>query len=305
MSEQNYCFITEIKQLHHLPMTAFEEQLKNHSGHYCKIRHQPFTAEEMSDYMTWLVSSSEDNTIHRFHPEDIPSMLVGTDITKIGTRLISNPKDKDALKALIAQYETHTESCFFPKNQDITACRMLRYMPSYWHTNGYFEMYYAFSGNTPILFEHETLVMVPGTVLIVPPSTVQVCTCPSDDSIVFSFTIRSSTFSKVFLEHLSSQNLMSLFFMQALNGTSTTSYLRFDTGRDSAVEGLLYYINCEFRSDNAYSQQMLNSLMSTFFLLLLQRYEDTAQISKKSSLLWKPEFITLFHYIQSHYTTVT
>lgn len=305
MDIQDFHFISDIENLHHLPMTAFETQLTKCAKCYGKEKEHAFTAEEMSEYMTWLVNSYEDETNREFLPKDIPSMLVGTDISEIGTRLLHNPKDKAALKELTAQYETQTESYFFPKNQDITASRLLRYMPLYWHTNCYFEMYYAFAGNTPILFENETVSMTPGTVLIVPPSTVQACTCSSDDSIVFSFTLRASTFSQVFFKHLSKQNVMSLFFMQALNEDSTTPYLRFDTGGDLAVEGLLYYISCEFHSDNAYRSQMLNSLMSTFFLLLLQHYEDTAQISKRSSLLWKPEFLSLFHHIQAHYTSVT
>jgi len=305
VNKQLYRFPNDIEALHHLPMTAFEEQLKNRYKQYIKEQQHIFTAEEMKDYMTWLVNSSSENTVPRFNAEDIPSMLIGTNINSIGIRLLYNSMDKKALKLLTSQYDTQTEPYFFPKDQDITSCRVLRYMPSYWHQNSFFEVYYAFSGNTPIFFEHETFIMTPGTVLIIPPFVTQACTCSSDDSVIFSFTIRSSTFSKVFMKQLSAQNLMSLFFRQALNGTNTTSYLQFSTDSDLLIEGLLCYIDHQFRSDNLYRSQVINSVMSTFFFVLLQKFEHTARLSKKSSLSWKPEYIPLFHYIQNHYATVT
>lgn len=298
----DFCY-KDVCNLHNLPMTLIEKQLKIHYKKYMQNSEHIFTSEEMKDYMTWLIHSSINKK--SFSTDEIPSMLIDTDITQIGIRLLNNAKDKDALKLLTAQYETQTESYFFPKNQDITTCRILRYMPSYWHKNSFFEVYYAFSGNTPIYFEKETLVMTPGTVLIIPPYTMQACGCLSDDSVVFSITIRSSTFSKIFVEQLSHQNLMSLFFKQALNGTGTTSFLYFHAEQDITIENLLCYIDREFRSDDCYRVQIINTSMSLFFLLLLQKYENSARVSTKNSLSWKPVYLSLFHYIQEHYATIT
>lgn len=122
---------------------------------------------------------------------------------------------------------------------------------------------------------------------------------------MFFYMIRSSTFSRIFWNQLSNQSLMSLFFKQALGGKNSTAYLRFETDRDLAIETLLHAIFQEYNTHAPYSAQMTNSLMSTFFLYLLQNYEQTALVSKNSKLHWKPEFAAIFAYIQQHYQTVT
>lgn len=295
----------DLDVLHHLPMTILEEQLKRCALRRPELKHRVLSAAEMSDYIIWLVETFGADVGSILLPKDIPPMLTGGDVAKLGYHIMQNPGDKKALEELTALYETPMESHFFQESQDISTNRFLRYLPAYWRVDHYFEVYYAFSGQCPVMFEHETVMMEPGTVLIIPPSIMKACTCPSDDCVVHFYMIRSSTFSQVFLNSLSDHNLMSLFFRQALSEHSNTAYLRFDTGQDSSIESLLHYIYCEYISDGSYSSQMLNSLMSTFLLLLLQRYENTAQISKKSNFHWKPEFAAMFNYIQTHYQSVT
>ena len=45
--------------------------------------------------------------------------------------------------------------------------------------------------------------------------------------------------------------------------------------------------------------------MSSFFLCLLQEYEDTAQISRRSDFAWKPEYAEILSYLQDHFRSVT
>ena len=93
--------------------------------------------------------------------------------------------------------------------------------------------------------------------------------------------------------------------MQALGGKNNTSYLRFETKQDIAIEALLYSIYQQYTAGIPYSAQMTNSLMGAFFLYLLQNYEQTALVSKKSKFHWKPEFAEIFSYIQEHYQSIT
>ena len=57
------------------------------------------------------------------------------------------------------------------------------------------------------------------------------------------------------------------------------------------IELLLYAIYQEYNKNQKYSAQLINSLMSSFFLCLLQRHEDTAQVPRYSGFSWKPEFV--------------
>ncbi len=48
----------------------------------------------------------------------------------------------------------------------------------------------------------------------------------------------------------------------------------------------------------------MNSMMTTFFLLLLQRYEGTARLPRSENFYWKHEFSAILSYIQANYSCV-
>ena len=86
-------------------------------------------------------------------------------------------------------HETAPESNTFAAGQDITICRPLRYLPPYWHTSDYFEVYYIFSGTCPVHFEKETVILEPGDVIIVLPFTKTATTFTSDDVVLLDIMI--------------------------------------------------------------------------------------------------------------------
>lgn len=45
--------------------------------------------------------------------------------------------------------------------------------------------------------------------------------------------------------------------------------------------------------------------MSTFFLFLLQGYENTARISRHSSFHWNNQFADILRYLETHFETLT
>lgn len=182
---------------------------------------------------------------------------------------------------------------------------MMRYMPAHWHTSDSFELYYVFSGECPIHFPEETVVCHPGSVLIAAPGALHATPCYGDDRVLITSIIRASTFEQVFWNQLNSQNLMSVFFRQALHQGNPAAYLWFDAPRDRELEDLLTHIRRELEQGLSYSSQMANTLMSAFFILLLRRYEQTAQLPRTGNLRWKREFTSLFQYIQDHAATTS
>ena len=298
-------YLNALEELHHPPMTLIENGLK-----YCWELHgclhgRVLTGDEMAEYMLWMIDNFGEIRELEQEQVTVPAMLQGGGISRIGQQLLLNSKDIDARKALAALYDSPQETRFFLEGQDISAGVFLRYLPAYWRKDEYFEIYYVFSGACLVSFEREMVTLQPGSVLIVPPDTQKACTCPRDDSMVYFFMIRKSTFSQVFWSQLSSHNLMSHFFRQALIGESRAPYLRFETGQDIGIESLLYAIYREYNKSRKYSAQLTNSLMSSFFLCLLQEYEETARISKYSGFSWKPEFAEILEDIQGNYQTVT
>lgn len=297
-------YMDQIALLHQLPMTSLEVQLKRCKDIDPSYHERVLSPEEMSQYFSWMSTTFGGKADFRFSADDI-SMITGGNVAKASQKILQNPRNRKALAEITDTFLQPTEEQFFSEQQSTSVSRFLRHMPAYWKDSDSFEVYYVFSGTCPVWFEDEVVALTPGSVLLIPPGTVRACNCPEDDCVMFFYMIRSSTFSKIFWEQLSDQSLMSLFFKQALGGKNNTTYLRFETGSDSTIEMLLYSIFQQYCADNPYSAQMTNSLMGTFFLYLLQNYEQTALVSKNSKLHWKPEYASLLSYIHGHYQTVT
>lgn len=263
------------------------------------------TPEEMSRYMSWLIEQYEKEPLLEISFSDIPSLLNSAEIISISKELTGHKAAPDIQNKLFSLIEAPGESKFFDYQQDITAGRFFRYLPAYWNTDEHFLIYYVFTGEMQVMFEQETLTLKTGSVLFIPPGINKACTCPNDDTNAFFFMIRQSTFSKVFWAHLSAQNLMSFFFRRALSGENNLSYLLFDTGCDPSMESLLYTIYKEYSRNGVYSTQLVNSLMSTFFLFLLQGYEGTAQISRHNGFHWNCQFANILRFLETHFETLT
>lgn len=293
-----------LENLRHPTMTVLECQLKHALECRPEFQGRVLSSDEMYAYMADLIRTSQNTSFAAFHPIDLPPMLRGG-IDEMGRHLLENPDDSEARQKLASLLGSPLESRFFMENQDISAGKFLRYLPAYWRSDDYFKVYYVFSGQCPVSFDQESLSLVPGQVLIIPPGILEACNCPFDDCAVLFYMIRRSTFSQVFLSHLTSENLMADFFRRALNDQSASPYLLFETGQDPMLERLLYEIFSQYNRDDSYSSQLLNPLMNSFFLFLLQRYEHTARISPHSGIRWKQEFSEILRHIQTHYATVT
>ena len=285
--------------LHKLPLTQLEQALKAVYLTRQDIHDRVLSAEEMQQYYTWMATSFDVPISFR------EAITMDGDIGQLGRHLLQNPKDIATLTHLTSLYEASPESNTFAADQDITICRPLRYMPPYWHTSEYFEVYYIFSGLCPVHFEKETVYLEPGDIIIVPPFTKTATSFTSDDVVLLDIMMRSSTFRQVFLEQLTPSNLMTMFFTKALSGGDSASYLRFQTGLNDGLEYLLVSIYNASTEKDPYSASMRNPLMSTFFLQMLKEYEHVAQISAQSTLHWKAEFAEILLYIQKNYRTVT
>lgn len=288
-----------------LSMTQLEQKLK-----YClslrpDIAKKVLTAEELTEYQQWISSTFANESRIRFSSSEVTAF---PNISRSHHNLQQMQSYSGSNPVTGPEYvhrDIITENQEILTNYDISVGRMLRYFPSHWHANDSFEIYYALSGTCPIYFKDEVINVKPGTVLIIAPSVLHASPCYSDDSVLLYYLVRSSTFDRVFWDQFSSENLMSAFFRQALSSQHTTAYLHFETGDDSGIKTLLYRIYQEYCLAERYGSQMLNALMSEFFVLLLRRYEGTARLPRTKDFYWKHEFSAILTYIQSNFASAT
>lgn len=291
-----------INQLRNPKMTALETELKKRYLNRPDMSGKVLSNEEMAEYVLWMVDTA---AVDPRNPDMAFPDMVTDEVSKIAEAVRINPADAETKKRLRELYMTSGETGFFNAARDISCGRFLRWLPAYWRKDEYFEVYYAFSGDSPVCFENETVILRSGNVLLIPPGIIKACTLPADDCSVLFFMIRQSTFSNVFWSHLSRQNLMSHFFRTALSGERKIPYLKFETGCDAWIETLLLKLYTECSGQKIYSARLTNALMSSFFLSLLQDYEDTASVSRSSGMHWKPEFSDILRYVEENYADVT
>lgn len=284
------------------PMSSLEQELKNVYTVRKDIHSKVLTTDELQEYYAWMARNFASSVNKQSYS---PTTVMEGNIGLLTQRLIDDPTDTDALNRLSSLSKAALESNNFADGHDIVICQPLRYLPPYWHTSDYFEVYYVFSGPCPVYFENETVVLEAGDVIIIPPFTKNATSFVSDDVVLLDIMIRSSTFRQVFLEQLTPSNLMTMFFTKALSSSENSSYLRFQTETDEALEQILFSMYTASLARDPYSARMRNPLMSTFFLLLLKKYEHVAQTSSQSNLHWKKGFAEILIHIQTNYRTVT
>lgn len=295
--------MTKLTPLSNLPMTILEEMLKDCLAQRPDVQDHILTSEELTAYIRWMAKAYGRSS--NLSISDIPVRPHGSRISELADRMLSDPANDQILSLLSSGISKQSEDRYILVDHDISVGRMFRYMPSHWHTNSYFEIYYAFSGDCPIHFQDEIISLKQGTVLIVAPSAVHASPCFSDDSVLVYYMVRTSTFDQVFWNQIPSDSLMATFFRQALSGQHPSSYLHFETGDDEDIHRLLLQIYHEFYLDEPYKAQLMNALMSTFFILLLRRYEGTARLPRTDDFFWKHEFSAILSYIQANFATVT
>ena len=282
-------------------MTQLEQQLKQCFLSRPDIQNHILTAEELGAYIGWMVETFGGKV--RLDSSELASTQNDTALGKMGRRILENPNDKQALKAITEGYATQQEERYIISDHDISTSQILRYMPAHWHNNEYFEVYYANSGDCPVYFPNETVHLKTGAVMIVAPKMQHATPCYHDEAVLTCYSIRSSTFEKVFWNQIPSENLLATFFRRALDGTVPNSYLHFETNADPDIARLLRQIYHEHMDALPYNAQMMNALMTACFLLLLRRYEGTARLPRTENFFWRHEYSALLSHIQSQFAT--
>lgn len=289
----------------HLPMTQLEVMLKYYLLQNPDMEQKILFSSEYSQYLSWMAKDHEIRQSKHYTLDTVPILISDPLHRRLAERAMKDAGDTQAFFQLAASYETQNEDQHILADYDISVGRMLRYMPAQWHSADHFMIYYAQSGSTTVRFQNDTVILKPGAVLIVAPHVVHANLCFKDDSVVWYFLLRASTFDRVFWSPLSQNTLMSSFFRQSLSGEVSTAYLYFDTFSDREIAWLVHKITTEFAEANAYRAQMLNTMMHGFFILLLRKYEGTARLPCRKDFYWKHEFSGIFSYIQANYASTS
>lgn len=193
----------------------------------------------------------------------------------------------------------------FPKNNDVIISKHLRYSPCFIHTHSFFEIIYVLNGSCQNKISDITLEMKKGDVCIISPNTIHALSVFNDDCIVINLLVRSTTFEKSFFGILKSNDILSSFFSHALYSSNSESYLLFTKQNDVSTINSVLEMYTEFNSNSKYSDRMLTSMMSSFFIRLLRTDAKNIIVPMSSGTSSDRNIIYILNHIFSNYNEIT
>jgi len=168
-----------------------------------------------------------------------------------------------------SQKESMNEK-MFPKSNDVIVSKHLRYSPCFLHTHSFFEIVFILNGSCTNKVSDTILKMNTGDVCIIAPNTIHALSVFSDDCIAINLLVRATTFEKSFFEILKTNDVLSSFFSRALYSSNSQSYVLFTEQTDQRIMYSVIEMYHEFNSLYKYSDRILTSMMSAFFIRLLR-----------------------------------
>lgn len=167
------------------------------------------------------------------------------------------------------------------------------------HQHDFFEIIYVLSGESELTFESEKRILHSGELVVIAPYTRHCVIQLTQDCIVLNLFMKKSTFESSFFNLLRGDDVLSAFLGKCLYD-STKNYLLFMSPLTHKVRHIIKEILVECNSDQRYSNEVCNCLISILFSEIMRTYSSTYSYyePEKSSKVQIPQIL---HYIKSNY----
>ncbi|MBQ9122920.1 MAG: helix-turn-helix transcriptional regulator [Lachnospiraceae bacterium] len=232
------------------------------------------------------------------------------DLTKIDSDLMSDDEFESLLDSIPLSWSPTTQSAiiaveennFFPSVNDVFAIRHPRYTRLQMHRHNFFEIAFVAKGNVRFLFEKEEHLLPEGSFCIIAPSSLHDFFVADDDSVLYTISIRQSTFNTTFFPLLSKPDLLSSFFRTILQKKDSSNYLLFFTKNPTELKRYFRHILLETNIDDDYNGLRLIQHVYLLFSSLMRHNKSYVQFYSEQA---SPEFALILQYIQHNYRTVS
>lgn len=199
----------------------------------------------------------------------------------------------------------YDDTFFFDMNDTnaILVQRHNRYSPPLMHSHTFFELIYVYDGTCVQKLNHTENLLHTGDVCIIPPGVLHAIDV-NDSSVILNVLIRKDTLHNIFFNFLSTQNILSSFFLNNIYGQSINSYIIFHTGQDYEIRRGFLYMYWESLNKSMYYYQMIGNTLTLCFGLLIRNYShfvETPSPARRN----EEQSDKLLQYIQANYAAVT
>ena len=202
------------------------------------------------------------------------------------------------------EHEEMLTETLFRRKQAVEVMMHPRFVPGFLHSHDFFELIYVLSGTLEHFTGQECQKLAPGDICIVAPHVTHgIGTCKKD-TLAINVVLRASTFAETFFNILQEDTMLTAFFTRALFNTDTDSgMLHFRTENDAEIRQIMLTMLYEFRQNSLYADKMLNSLMTSCFIILLRSHADSAKTSISADR--RTNLVPILHYLQNNSDSLT
>lgn len=199
----------------------------------------------------------------------------------------------------------YDDTFFFDMNDSnaILVQRHNRFSPPLMHYHTFFELIYVYDGTCLQKLPHTEKKLHTGDICIIPPG-VKHAIDVHDRSVIINILIRKDTLHNIFFNFLSTQNVLSSFFLNNIYGKNQESWIIFHTGQDSEMRNAFLYMYWEALNRQVYYYQMIGNTLTICFGLLIRNYVHFVEMPAPTRK-HEEQADRILQYIQQHYDTVT
>lgn len=163
----------------------------------------------------------------------------------------------------------------FVLDTDIAVWKHSRFTPPYLHSHDYFEIVCVMEGEAIHRIDEKTVIeMKAGDICILPDRIKHSVEVMDENGIIINIMLKKSTFRYSFFDVLSSDNMLSHFYQDALYGDIRTDYLYFRTEDDYEIRLCIEKLFLEYYNHRKYYDKVLKSYVICLFTYLLRGYEQ-------------------------------
>ena len=127
----------------------------------------------------------------------------------------------------------------------------------------------------------------------------------SDDGIMLDILLRKTAFEKNFLALLPEDDILTSFFTHTLYDSGDMPYLIFKTDDDPDIQYFISALYHEFNRNRQFKKNMMNSILSAFFIVLMRNHEKDVIIPTVNESVMNENLIFMLRYMQENYEWIS
>lgn len=230
------------------------------------------------------------------NPEDTYDYICETD--RLINSINYNSKNFEYLSSIL------TGKKLFIDEKDITIFKYPRYLNYIDLESEFIIILYILEGKSTFEIGSSSIPLQKGNVIILAPHVRHSIYYNNTDEIILSVLVRKSTFSKVFFNVLTGDDIFANFFANIISMNNSAKYIVVKSYPDDRLSSLLLEMLIELERNRVYSNKIIRSYMELFLFLLISEYNNQILTDKRQT---KTDIVasSIVNYIYNNFTKVS